>query len=644
MRVDCRRVTAYRPYRPAPCGMKQPEDPLHGVKLYRVLVVEEESTSLSHCYMNRSTDCARIDAITWVKRFDPYTWCIIALCLFCLVVLFSDLGGAALFEPDEGRNAEVAREILLLPDWVTPHYDFIPRLDKPVFFFALVALCFKFFGLSEWSARLPSVLAALAGLSLTYVLARSIFGRRAALWSVLILVTSVEFFALSRVVILDMVLTMFITLSLVCFWFGHLAAGPRRKPLVLLMFVSMGVATLVKGPIGFVLPAAVIFFYLLLSKKSAVISEMELSLGVPLFLVVVAYWYVAVELRNPGYLHHFLYEENFARFTTTEFNRSGPWYYFVVVLAVGFFPWTALLPITVADFRRRPPADGHLFLILWIALPLVVFSLSGSKLPHYILPLYPPLAILVGATVAKALSIPSKTTTWALLLPAATFFSLALLPALSFLASDFLPDQIQAHVHAALTATAILFSAAASSALILGLAGIKKGLWHRELYHYGATALGFASFILVAEPIIDTVSLNRSSKQLATTAASVIHQRDQLVLYEKYLSSLPFYLRIQQPIWVVWSGNKSKVLGSDYIAKKRPEPAAGYGKVLYTHDEFAELSLTSKDRLVVFVDDRDFDKLSIAGGVPTRLLDMGGTSIVTNHVEPRLLSLGRLIQ
>ncbi|HUC97170.1 MAG TPA: glycosyltransferase family 39 protein, partial [Candidatus Polarisedimenticolaceae bacterium] len=207
-----------------------------------------------------------------------------------------------MFEPDEGRNAEIGREILLLHDWVTPHYDFIPRLDKPIFFFGLLALSFKFFGIAEWSARLPSVLAALGCLSLTYILARTIFGRWAALWSVLILLTSIEFFALSRVVILDMVLTMFITLSLVCFWLGHLTTGPGRKFLVLLMYVSIGAATLVKGPIGLVLPSAVIFFYLLLSRKWALLREMELSLGVPLFLIVAASGYVAVELRNPGYL------------------------------------------------------------------------------------------------------------------------------------------------------------------------------------------------------------------------------------------------------------------------------------------------------------------------------------------------------
>jgi 4-amino-4-deoxy-L-arabinose transferase-like glycosyltransferase len=382
-----------------------------------------------------------------------------------------------------------------------------------------------------------------------------------------------------------------------------------------------------------VLPAAVIFFYLLLSGKLALLGEMELSLGVPLFLIVAASWYVAVELRNPGYLHHFLYEENFARFTTTQFNRSGPWYYFLMVLAAGFFPWTLLLPMTLADFRKRPPADGHLFLILWIALPFIVFSLSASKLPHYILPLYPPLAILVGATVAKAFTAaPSAKMSWVLSFPAVTFFLAALLPALLFLPSDFLPKKIPPQIYAALPRTSVLLTVAVAAALMLGLAAMKKGLWHREFYIYGSTVLGFALFILVAEPITASVSLNRSSKQLAEAAASVIQPGDQLVLYDKYLSSLPFYLRVQQPIWVVWSGNKSRVLGSDYIVKKRPEPAAGYGKVLYTYEEFADLWVVSRSRLVVFIDDHAADTLArLEGALPRKLLRIGDIALVTNR-------------
>ena len=207
----------------------------------------------------------------------PAIYWTIGLIIFSLCVLFSHLGTAVLFEPDEGRNAEIAREILLLRDWVTPHYDFIPRLDKPISYFWLAVLSFHLFGLSEWSARLPSALAAFACLSVTYALARAMFGRWAALWSVLVLLTSIEFFALSRIVILDMLLTFFLSLALCAFFLGQreVAAGKSRL-YFLLMYVAMGAATLVKGPIGFLLPAAVIFFYLLLTKRWALLRKLNL--------------------------------------------------------------------------------------------------------------------------------------------------------------------------------------------------------------------------------------------------------------------------------------------------------------------------------------------------------------------------------
>lgn len=318
-------------------------------------------------------------------------------------VLFSNLGGFALFQPDEGRNAEIAREILLLKDWVTPHYDFIPRLDKPIFFLDLVALSYKLFGISEWSARLPSALTAFACLFLTYGFARSVFGRWAALWSALILLTSIEFFALSLVVILDMLLTFFLTVALCCFFLGERGVGGGQGKInFLLMYAAMGAATLTKGPVGVLLPAAVIFLYLLIAKRWTLLRHMELPFGVILFILIAASWYVLAEFSNPGYLRHFLWEENVARFATEQFKRGGPWYYFLLVLTAGFFPWSALLPTALAESWRRSLKREYLFLILWIVVPLAFFSLSSSKLPHYILPIYPGLAIIVGATVADS--------------------------------------------------------------------------------------------------------------------------------------------------------------------------------------------------------------------------------------------------
>jgi 4-amino-4-deoxy-L-arabinose transferase-like glycosyltransferase len=322
---------------------------------------------------------------------------ITALLLLGLFIFFHSLGGAALFEPDEGRNAEVGREIIVTQDWVTPHYDFIPRLDKPIFYYWLIALTYKLFGVSEWSARLPSAIAALACLVLTFGLALTMLGFWEALWSGLILATGVEFFVLSRTVILDMTLTFLITLSLGAFYWGTTTDhGKIKRVLYLLMYVSMGVATLIKGPIGIILSGLVIFFYLFHTRKWFLLKEMNLFLGIPLLILIAGSWYVWAETRNPGELRYFFLEENVLRFLTPRFNRSQPWYYFFSVLLIGFLPWTLLLAFIIEDLWKRPFDDVTVFLVTWVILPLFFFSFSDSKLPHYILPLYPPLSILAG--------------------------------------------------------------------------------------------------------------------------------------------------------------------------------------------------------------------------------------------------------
>ena len=154
----------------------------------------------------------------------------LVLFLFCLFVLFYHLGAPALFEPTEGRNAEIAREILYSHDWVTPHDNFVPVLDKPIFFHWLIALCYKLFGVSEWSARLPSALAGLGSVVLIYLFARKSLGLWEAAWSSLILASSVQFYALSRIVIFDMPLNFFVTLSLCSFyWAADTDHGFKKK-------------------------------------------------------------------------------------------------------------------------------------------------------------------------------------------------------------------------------------------------------------------------------------------------------------------------------------------------------------------------------------------------------------------------------
>ena len=558
--------------------------------------------------------------------------------MLCIAwILFANLGGAALIEPDEGRNAEIAREILVLGDWITPHYDFIPRLDKPALFFDLVALSYSVFGVSEWSARFPSALAALGCLILTYFCSRSLFDRWTARWSALILLTSMEFFALSRTVLLDMFLTLFLTAALCCFALGQ-RCGERGggKLQFFLMYAAIGAATLVKGPIGFILPGAVILCFLILTNRWILLRHMELPLGLALFSLIALPWYVVVEIRNPGYLHYFFWEQNVARFTTNEFNRSGAWYYFIAVLSAGFLPWTTLLPATIGDLYKRSLDRERLFLILWIALPLLFFSFSSSKLSHYILPIYPPLAILVGATVAKGLIDHSGKTSGILSSPALFLYVLSCGLALVIFRPELLPNPLQQYVRGISAATSSQLGLGILAAVLIALAGTRRRVWGRQAFVYPATLVGFALLILCAEPIFLTVSLHRSSRPIAVKAAPLIGAEDQVIMYGGYPSSLPFYLNIQKPIWVVWSGTKSKVLGSDYVAAMRPEPAAGYGQVLFSADEFADLWRTSKQRLVVFVDSGAVNRFEQLIGTQSRMVfQLGDTVVVENRAAGR---------
>ena len=310
-----------------------------------------------------------------------------------------------MFEPDEGRNAEKAREILVLNDWITPHENFHAVLDKPIFFYWLIALSYKLFGVSEWAARLPSALAAFGCIVMVYFFVRRWWGEWEARWSVLVLATSAGYFVFSRLVIFDMTLTAFIMLALCAFYQAtHEPDSTGNWTTCAILYGALGAATLTKGLVGLVVPGIIVFFYLLLTNSWRSLGKIRLFPGVVLFLVIVMPWYISAERHNPGYLRYYFLEEHFGRFSTDKFDRSSPWYFYLYVVPLGLLPWTLLLPAAVKYHWRRRLDDRTLWLILWAILPILFFSMSNSKLPHYILPSFPPLAILLGAAVSRLLS------------------------------------------------------------------------------------------------------------------------------------------------------------------------------------------------------------------------------------------------
>lgn len=554
------------------------------------------------------------------------------LCASCLLVIFYHLGAAALFEPDEGRNAERAREILVLDNWVIPHENFLPALDKPVFLYWLIAIAYKVLGISEWSARLPSALAALGCLFVLYRFARIHWGFWEALWAVLVLTTGVEFFIFSRLVIFDMTLTFFTTIALCEFYSAAQAENKNtRRRHCLLMYGAMALATLLKGPIGVMIPGMVFFFYLLLTRRWRLLSQMDVAIGALVFISMVAPLYVWAEARSPGYLRYFLLEENYLRFLTPHFHRSKTWYYYFLVVAAGFAPWSVLIPFIVKDLRKKAMDDGSLYLILWVAVPFVFFTLSNSKLPHYILPIFPALAILTAKTLTAIVGDTSARSRWPLTLPLLTIgLWVGFLIAGSVWASR-LPHQIRPIVSQ--TGPSI-WAFGGMLAVVLGIFAFagSLGKWREQRLVYLCYCCSTIIFALLMGHIAVPVSYERSAKQLAKNVAPFINLEHQLAFYDGYLTGLPFYLRAKQPIWVVWSGEKTIIMHNIYVAEKQPPPATGYGPVLFTFDEFTKEWKESKQPLLVFIKDKNISRLAESGAAPTKTLTKTDEySIVTNR-------------
>lgn len=529
-------------------------------------------------------------------------------------VLFLHLGSAALFEPDEGRNAEKAREILVLNDWVTPHENFHPVLDKPIFYYWLIALAYRILGVSEWTARLPSALAALACLGVIYGFVRHRWNFWTAQWSVLILLSSLGYFILARVVIFDMNLTLFLALALCSFYqAAHAEHLTARRSYSLLLYVSLAVATLIKGLIGVILPGMVIFFYLLITKQWSILRRIYLVPGAILFLALVVPWYLMADAANPGYLRYYLWDEHFGRFTGADFNRSQPWYYFVWVGMLSFIPWTMLVPFVAGHYQKKAFDDKTIFISLWFVLPFLFFSASDSKLPHYILPVLPALSILTAAALVNRYAESGSRIKFALSLMAIVQGLTAIYLALGALWPRILAPQIRATM-------------AANGSVLWAYAGVitiflifllfqtrRKALSMGRLYLvHGVSVTLFLCFIA---KMLVLAGPERSALPLANFIAARLTPSTQVVFFDTYQSGLAFYLRTQKPLWVVTHANKKRTfLGNFYAMTGRPEPTTRWGKALLDFEEFESQWKSATQPLLVVVKPKNLSHLQQRGG------------------------------
>ncbi len=318
--------------------------------------------------------------------------------LVVALTLFFRLGSIGLIDADEPRYAESAREMRQRGDLVVPHLNGEPRLNKPAFFYWSILASHSVVGVGETGSRLPSTLFAVLTLAMVFVFARRRVGPRAAFYAVLVLATSPLFFVIARLAIPDMTLTAFETMALLSFFEADRATQARAAPLAV-GYGSLALAALTKGPVGVVVPALVLVVYLLWDGRVRDLRRLAWAPGLLLFAALAAPWYLAVGIKL-GFREGFdlLFHETLYRYSTGTFHSEHP-AFLAGVFLIGFLPWIGCLPGAIGLSLARPePGDSGRtrFLLSWIAVVLVFFSLSPSKLPSYILPLAPAMALLVG--------------------------------------------------------------------------------------------------------------------------------------------------------------------------------------------------------------------------------------------------------
>jgi 4-amino-4-deoxy-L-arabinose transferase-like glycosyltransferase len=464
-----------------------------------------------------------------------------ALWLGLALMWFAPLNTPHLFEPDEGRYAEIPREMVASGDWVTPRLDAIKYFEKPALGYWATALAYKTFGQHPWTVRLWPALSGFLGLILTFALGRRLYDQRTALLAVLVQASALLYVAMARIATLDMSLSFGLQIAMTALVL--LVRPPPRQQsgswrLPLLLGVGVALAVMSKGLVGILIPGAVAVLFMLLHRDWRLALRAQPWWTVGALLLLAAPWFALVSARNPEFAHFFFIFQHFQRYLNrADFDRYQPVWFFLPVLALGFLPWTTLLPLAVRRaFRAAHSGERESSLLLiWAAFVLLFFSLSQSKLVPYILPMVPALSLLTGRAVAQ--------------LPAARFA--AHLRALAAAAAAFAAVLLllwRAPPMAALVARASTLSiigfVIAFALLALG-AGCGALLCRRGAVLGAAAATAVGGLLLAQSALLaaDQLPRMREIVDLTQQLRPWVSAATRMYCVNGYLQPIPFYLQ-----------------------------------------------------------------------------------------------------
>jgi 4-amino-4-deoxy-L-arabinose transferase-like glycosyltransferase len=519
-----------------------------------------------------------------------------AVAALAIVLFFFHLGTYGLWEPDEARYAEIAREMLVSHNFVVPHLNYVPYIEKPPLVYWLSAGSMKLFGVNEFAARLVNAAAALVGVLATYLFALRIFDYRRALVSGAVLATSALYAIMAQVLTTDMLLTAATTIAMFAFFLQWREGGRWWG----VCYFAMGVAVLTKGPVGAVLPliTAAIFLWSEGQWRGA-IRRFHLIAGLMITAAVSLPWFIAITIREPDFFDFYFVGEHLRRFLEPRYSHGEPIYYYFPVIAGGFLPWSLAMPFIPWRSLDRNPARR--FCLTAVATVLVLFSLASAKLIPYILPAFPFAAVAAadGLTAfGKGDARVSTNTRFGLDGSTARLADprrlvsmtiLLMLAGLAVLAVAFDADRFK-NPYPGLLRPVLYVSAAT---VIVCAIACSVAFWKRSFEAGLALLIGGAAATLIIigygrimiEPTRSYAALARSLERLAPDA--------RLICYPRYIESLPFYCRKR----VILVGAKTELT---YGAKHSPDAS----EFFFTRQEDL-LRLWKEPAASVFVIDRD---------------------------------------
>ena len=544
-----------------------------------------------------------------------WTISILWLLIFGVIAYLWGLGNTGLVDETEPLFAEAARQMTITGDWITPYFNGVTRFDKPPLIYWLMAICYKIFGVNEWSVRLPSALSAIAISALAfYVLLnygysqlapaktenyqqytlgnQSNFSNKkwmAAFIGSALIILNPEMIGWGRIGVSDMLLSGCMCSALIAFFLGYAETeksnfltdyeqeGKAKKtatsPWYWAFYILSGLAVLAKGPVGIVLPALIISSFLLyVGNFRKVLQEMRIIPGTLLFLAIAVPWYILVTLANgQTYIDSFFGYHNIERFTNVVNYHSAPWYFYFLVVLLGFAPWSVYLPLAITDLNfwkrsiwHRQPRSHQLglFALFWFASIFIFFTIAVTKLPSYVLPLMPAAGILVGlkfSSLFESENLVSETEKSSKISSSQpdNFFIISCwinvlfcaILALSLFASPIwlrlIEDPSMPNLEKTVLNSGLLYTAAAILTTIV-LGGVILLLSKKVRWLWSVNVIGFAVFVIVAVlPALSLVDQMRQLplRELAQTVIVSRQTNEPIVMLGLVKPSIAFYTK-----------------------------------------------------------------------------------------------------